>query len=225
MAITLQNYLVTLELLQPMLGTAPLNAKVFKEHVVHPDVPAEVVEEELETLEEVSSPNWTGFHKDDKGKPFIYNYMIKGFLKGACSALRRSPETESKKLHAFRKVIDQHVFVVPRRIMLRLPKGQDIFRAKSDMTKEEEEALPVPERRPLRGMTPKGERIAIAYSETAPVGTELVFSLSIIDGSAITEKMLHEWFSYGLLMGLGQWRSGGWGTFGHEIDFVNETGR
>jgi len=220
MALNLQEYQVTLELLEPMLGTTPLDREVFKKHVVRPEVDPELVDEECVTIEDV--PGWTGFHKDERGRPHIFNYVVKGQLKSACQALWEIRDTESQKLRAYRKKIDRHVFIVPRRIFLRLPDGEDIIRAKDHQ--DDDDSLTVPVKRPLRAMTAKGERITIARSEVAPVGTELCFGIMVIKGSPITEPMLEEWLSYGRLLGLGQWRSASWGSFCYSIKKV-EHGR
>ena len=103
-------------------------------------------------------------------------------------------------MRAFKKVIDQLVFVSPRHIPI-----QNV----SEVTSNQ---------RPLRGSTPQGERVALASSEM--VGDELSkdgqeefieFQIEVL-GSA-EEKHLKEWLAYGRRHGLGQWRGGGWGTF------------
>ena len=114
--------------------------------------------------------------------------------------LRRAPGTGSKKLTAYRKVIDGLVFAEPRKIMLVLPDG---------------EKLGVCER-PLRAQTAQGERVALARSDTCPPGTVIEFDLLILGG--VKEALLREWLDYGRLRGLGQWRNSGKGRFLHQLE-------
>ena len=71
--------------------------------------------------------------------------------------------------------------------------------------------------RPLRAQTAQGERVALAKSQTVPGGSVIEFDLRIVGGNSIKEKLLHEWFKYGVLRGLGQWRNAGYGNFTYEM--------
>jgi len=68
--------------------------------------------------------------------------------------------------------------------------------------------------RPLRAQTAMGERIALANSEELPAGTWCDFKLSTLIEDAQTQKAIVEWFQYGFLRGIGQWRNSGKGRFG-----------
>jgi hypothetical protein len=194
----MKRYHVKLSFLEPILGTAPKDKEVYATYIASKDLSREELGEELETVAEVEEKGWTGFHERE-GKPFLFNYMIKGFFKDACGALRRCPGMESKKLTAYRKVIDTLVFIRPREIPLMLPDGMEMGILE----------------RPLRAQTAQGERIALARSDTCPAGTTIEFDV-LVQG-AVSPDLLNEWFDYGQWRGLGQWRNADWGSFTYEL--------
>jgi hypothetical protein len=65
--------------------------------------------------------------------------------------------------------------------------------------------------RGLRVQTPKGERTCLSRSEMVPPGTTMAFDLQIMDKKLIPS--ICELLEYGAFKGLGQWRSGGNGSF------------
>ena len=181
---------ITLELLEPMLGTVPLDKEIYQTYI-ESKKPKKNDEDESENIME--EKNSTGFHEDENGK-FIYDYMIKGFFKAACSALRRVTGSPSNKLTAYKKIINGLVFVSPRKIYIDTQGGDfDVIE------------------RPLRASTPKGDRVALASSVTAPKGSLLKLELTILGG--ISDKLLKDWLDYGSLKGLGQWRNASYGRF------------
>lgn len=68
--------------------------------------------------------------------------------------------------------------------------------------------------RPLRAQTAQGERIALANSEELPAGTWCDFQITTLIEDAQMQKCIVEWFQYGFLRGIGQWRNSGKGRFG-----------
>lgn len=196
-------YQVTLTFTEPLLGTVTLNKDVYGEFIAnnHPSG-RDAAQDEIETIEEAMEKGMTGFHRRD-GQPFIFDYQIKGFFKDACGMLRRDKESGSAKVTAYKKVIDGLVFVDPREIVLNLPDG----------------TLGEPLQRPLRAQTAQGERVALACSETAPVGTTISFRVLLMGD--MTEKHLTEWFTYGALRGLGQWRNASYGRFTYTMEKVS----
>lgn len=198
-------YDVKLTLTSEMLGTVPKNRDLYRDYIAgKAELPKEVVAEELESVPDPGpgkdeESGWTGFHTDAEGA-FIYDYVIKGFFKDVCGMLRRAAGTHSKRLTAYKKVIDGLVFADPRKIHFRLPEGAEIGVLE----------------RPLRAQTAQGERVALARSDTVPAGTVLHFSVSVI-GNQVTAALLREWFSYGRRRGLGQWRNAGYGTFTYTL--------
>lgn len=180
------------------LGTKPSDAQVHETFVagkareLHKD---ELTAEER-TLAELSDleKGKLIFHRDDKGNPIVYDYMIKGFLKEAFRSLSRDKGSECAKIKAFIKVIDGSVFVQPRQIPIELPEGGEITTCE----------------RALRAQTMQGERVALASSEEVPAGSKMKFR--VIATMPGLEKALAECFEYAQYRFLGGWRNSGKGT-------------
>jgi len=187
---------IHLTLYEELLGTASANPEIHREFIASKAPDAKKIEEEIAAIgaEQMTEKAMTVFPRY-QGKPFLWDYQIKGFLKDACGMLTRVPGTRSNKLKAYKKVIDGLIFVFPRIIPLELPEGGEIGECQ----------------RPLRAQTAQGERIALAHSESAPMGTELRCEIRMLDEAI--EKTLIEWLDYGMLRGLGQWRNSGKGRF------------
>lgn len=145
---------------------------------------------EVERLEK----GCTIFHRTEDGKPMIWDYQIKGFLKDAVKALRRDPQSASAKVKAFKSIIDGNVFITPRKIVLQLPEGGEIGTCQ----------------RPLRAQTMMGERVALAQSEEAPAGTVIEFEVKTLMPGL--DAMLDECWEYAKLRFMGAWRNSGKGT-------------
>lgn len=186
---------VKLTFLHPLLGSAP-KGDVYEQWIATKAPAAENGDEESATAPDLEK-GVTGFHRTEDGQPFIYDYVLKGFFKDACSMLRRAPGTESAKLKAHNKIIDGLVFIQPRQIVLQ---------ASGPITMLS---------RPLRASTAQGDRVAIAVSECLPTGTTAEFAVEILGG--VTESALREWLAYGANRGLGQWRNAGYGSFTYEV--------
>lgn len=186
---------------EELLGTASSNPDIHHDFVASKAPDAKSVEEEVAAIgaEAVEEKARTVFPKTDDGDPFTWDYQWKGFFKDSCGMLRRVDGTESKKLKAYKKEIDGLVFVSPRRIPLVLPEGEELGNCQ----------------RPLRAQTMQGERIALANSETAPIGTTQEFEIVMLKDEL--EKVVIEWLDYGKLHGTGQWRNSGKGRFEYEI--------
>ena len=196
---------VKLTTTEGMLGTSPFNEEIYRDFIGSKSPDAATVEEEVAALgaDAVTEKGMTGFPRDEDGKPFIYDYQIKGFFKDACSMLNRvggkdengkkKKLNESSKLTAFKKIIDGMLFVSPRQIPI-------------DFTGEVQLC-----QRPLRAQTMQGERVALAISEEVPAGASLTFDITVLDESHL--PAIREWLDYGALRGLGQWRNSGKGRF------------
>ena len=193
----MKKYAVELTFTEPILGTVPKDKDIYSTYIKSK---SDNGEDEVETVEEAEDKGWTGFHMKDE-KPILYNYVIKGFFKDACGMLRRSAGSESKKMTAFKKVIDGLIFVFPRQIPI-------------DLNGDKMGIL----ERPLRAQTAQGERIALAKSETCPAGSSIIIDIQVL--GSVTKKQLIEWLDYGKLRGLGQWRNAGYGSFDYEIDEI-----
>ena len=194
----MEKYKVGLTFTEPILGTVP-EGNVFEAHVMK-HIDDEQVAEELKSAESIEERGTTGFHRNEAGQPFLYDYVIKGFIKDACGMLRRVSGTKSSKVTAHKKKIDGLLFAQPRQIPLIIPDGKVMAKLE----------------RPLRANTAQGDRVALACSDTCPPGTRIEFTLIVI--GEIKEKLLREWFEYGALRGLGQWRNAGYGSFTYEME-------
>lgn len=199
------DYDVTLTFIEPLLGTVPKSKEIYMKWVIQQakerGLTDEQIAEELETIEDIAEKGWTGFHMLD-GSPVLYDYVIKGFFKDACGMLRRVSDTRSSKLTAYRKVIDGLVFIFPRRIRLDLNGG--------DMGMLE---------RPLRAQTAQGERIALTRSDICPEDTTASFRVNVL--GQVKKSLLCEWFNYGQLRGLGQWRNASYGRFTYTMSEIS----
>lgn len=202
-------YNVELTFQQDLLGAVPKDKGVYETFIKSKSPNPEGSNDEILTIDEIEERGWTGFHMAE-GAPIIYDYVIKGFFKDACSMLSRVSgkkkkgedriaKNHSSKLTAFKKVIDGLVFVKPRQIKIDMGDGE----------------IGVMER-PLRAMTMQGERVTLARSDSCPAGSKIKFSVCVL--GEVTEEMLKEWFDYGILRGLGQWRNAGWGSFTYTME-------
>lgn len=181
---------VELEFTEPLLGTLPGDEKLAEEYVQskHPEG---AQKDEQESLSDEMKKFSSYFARNSKGKPVLWDYQIKGFFKDACSMMRRVAKVDELKTH--KKIIDGLIFVTPRQIELKL--SDELYFTE----------------RPLRISTPKGERTALARSETAPAGTKIQIEILLLNPDL--KKYVINWLDYGTLRGLGQWRNSGMGRF------------
>ena len=194
---------------EEILGTASGDPKLHEEFVASKAPNALSMEEEVAALgvDEVVRNGMTVFPRDDQGRPFLWDYQIKGFFKDACSMLSRcggkdgsgkkAEVNESSKIKAYKKIIDGLIFVNPRRIPF-------VFDGQVGSCQ-----------RPLRAQTAQGERIAIANSETVPAGAYIDVEIVLLNGDY--EAAVLEWLDYGSMRGIGCWRNAGKGTFEYQL--------
>lgn len=193
---------IKITLSEEMLGTACANKDVHKEFIAAKSADADKAAEELASLpaEELEGKAKTVFHRDEDGTPFLYDYQIKGFLKEAvgvqCELMTEEIKVGKSKLtkYSHKKIVDNFLFVTPRKIRLSQGVGADCVR-------------------PLRAETMRGERVSLATSETVPIGTELEFEITDLTGSKAFGEIVDACLEYGRWKGLGQWRNSGKGRF------------
>ena len=184
---------------EEVLGTAASNPDIHREYIASNSPNALTIEEEVEALgvEEVFDKSMTVFPRTKDGKPFVWDYQWKGFLKDAFGSLKKIPGTECGKIKAYKKEIDGLIFVYPRRIPFDMEGEIGICQ------------------RPLRASTAQGERVALASSETVPEGSSMIFEIECLLDSHV--KAVIESLEYGRRRGFGQWRNSGKGRFHYEI--------
>ena len=203
----MKKFHVRIRYIEDVLASLPANKELHSEYIASkaPDAPSR--EEEIAALgaEAVEEKKKTVFSKFEDGTPFLWDYQIKGFFKDACNMLRNADDSKSASIKAYKKNIDGLVFVEPRKIPLKLPENGVIG----------------DNQRPLRAQTPQGERVTLANSETAPMGSEQEFDVKLLKSSMF--PVVVEWLQYGELRGIGQWRNSGMGRFKFAI--VDENGK
>lgn len=190
---------VKIKLTEEMLGTASANPELHREFIASKSADADKVKEEMESLpaDDLIEKSLTVFHRDPSGMPIIYDYQIKGFIKEAVSVLIELSDKEIKvgktKLSKFthKRIVDNYIFVAPRIIRLAPVSGVCT--------------------RPLRAETMRGERVALASSETVPAGTEFEIEINTMSDTLV--DLVKKCLDYGALKGLGQWRNSGKGRF------------
>lgn len=189
---------VHVEFLEELLGTASSDPKIHERFIASKAPDAPKLEEEVESLgaEAVEERGMTIFSRMPDGEtPMLWDYQIKGYMKDACSMLRRVPTMKSKNLKAFKKEIDGLIFPGPRMIPLHVPEDMEMGDCQ----------------RPLRASTAQGERVALAHSEALPAGTWFDMEVGCLVDSDVDYVL--EWLQYGVLRGIGQWRNSGKGRF------------
>lgn len=185
---------VRVTFIEPVLGLSPSNSEIYRDYIGSKAPDAYTLEDEIEALGEdaVTEKGMTVFPRTADGKPFFWDYQVKGYFKDTCGGLRKVPGSESCKLKSYKKVIDKLIFPGPRRIVF------------------ENYGTIMDCQRPLRAETAAGPRISLAISEEIPAGARLTFDV-ITFGDY--DKLLREWFDYGVFSGMSQWRNSGKGRF------------
>ena len=179
----------TIEFITEMLGTVPKNPNIYTEYIESKKPESLDDEDESLTVEFNPEKGWTGFHSDEKGL-FIYDYMMRGFLKNAGNLMK-----DSMKMKAVRSKIDNYVFVFPRKIYLGKMEPSGVLE------------------RSIRVMVAQGPRTAIIKSDFINEGTRISFDLIILPNKEITMDIIDSLMVYGQFCGLGQFRNGSYGRF------------
>lgn len=202
MSLQIESRIYRLKGLTPILGSSPASRTLRTEYLIS-KAPSEEARacEEAENGFDLDSKGMTVFTRNQKDELCLMGYQIKGFLKGALSALK--PQT---KIMAEKAKVDNLVFVEPRFI--------PILRSGKPM-RDEDEVL----ERPLRAQTPRGERVTLASSEQINDPWEIEIEISMLPSNgtakseALTWDKLETALDYGAYHGLGQWRNADYGRF------------
>lgn len=184
-----------IKLITPMLGTIPKDPEIYKTYI-ESKKPQSNGEDESQDIEKVEQKGWTGFRADENGL-YLYDYMVKGFLKHAGNVLK-----EVVKVKALRSKLDDFVFVEPRKIYLGKDEADGVFE------------------RPISVMTMQGPRTSIMRSDFVNEGLELEFTIKLLPHKEISWSVIETLLEYGKLLGLGQFRNGSFGRF-EVIETIN----
>ena len=80
------RYKVRITFIEELLGSAPLNQSVYSPYIAS-KAPATAngaaVAAEALTIVNADEKGRTGFHRDEDGSPFLYDYVVRGFMKEA----------------------------------------------------------------------------------------------------------------------------------------------
>jgi len=223
------NYRVKVIFNETLLGTQPqrdiaeeyLQSKAVtaREEKGEPTASDAELEAELETLDELREKGTTAFHKltneDGTQTPVLVDYQIKGFLKHAGGVLNGIKGVKNLK-----SKVTQRIFVRPRYLPIHRADGKAYLLVPEglEVTGDTLGTLSRPLRRDLGLM---GPRTAIATSEEIPAGSYVECKLVVLK-SELKEEVVNELFKYGQFEGLGQWRSGGHGSFDYELTNVGD---
>lgn len=186
---------VRLTLTEEALGMTPTDAEVHETYIASkaPDAPS--IEEEIEAMgvDEVVDKQKTVFPKLPDGTPFFWDYQLRGMIKESIGMLNRATGIFTKKVAAYKKIVDGLIFVTDRKIPIHLSGDQGNCQ------------------RPLRAQTAQGERVALANSDTIPEGSWIEFTFELWQDDLV--DVVRECLNYGRRHGLAQWRNSGKGTF------------
>ena len=131
------------------------------------------------------------FLRDERDRAVVSNHIVKGYLKEAARARAKQGGITST-MAAYIQLIDLHLFVNPRKIVINTIRAEE---------------LPRWCERPLRAQTPQGARMTLKSSEQIGAGATIDFEILSMLPSLITEELLREWLNYGQYHGLGEWRN------------------
>ncbi len=226
-------FTVRIGLLEDLLGTVPKNKSVYGSYIaakgrelmekeqakgiphasgaeLNGDGKAAtaLLEEEVETIQEIEDRGHTGFHEDEDG-PFLFDYQFKGFLGESARTLKEHGKGE-KKLKQLQDKFKRYVFVHPRRIRLPRPGRVEGFQGKPLLVVTDKGIVC---ERPLRAQTAQGPRVTVVRSDVILAGAELTCTLRVLSGGGITRGCIEDVLAYGQFIGLGQWRGAGFGRF------------
>jgi len=212
---------IRITFIEEMLATLPGNKEIARDFVAakNPNGPAVDEAEVIENMSDILEKQTMYFartvlaKKVESGRPFLYDYQVKGFFKGACQAMIDSDTFTKEELRKYRltrwsykRTIESQIHVRPRKVFFELPDGTD------------PQELSFCER-PLRGDTPKGERIALARSEAVPAGTSVVVTIAYLNPKLV--GFIKTWLDFGQLIGIGGWRNSGKGRF--EVVYLEQS--
>lgn len=187
--------------LTPILGSAPASRAIRTQYIASKAPTDKLREEEEAASFDLDEKGLTVFNRNKQDQLCLMGYQIKGFLKGALTALKAQC-----KIAAAKGKIDNLIFVEPRYIPL-MRDGQPL--------RDEDEIL----ERPLRAQTMQGERVTLAASELVEDPWEITIEMTMIPNAGTAKSEALSWdaieaaLDYGSFHGLGQWRNADYGRF------------
>ena len=196
---------VNIYFISPILGSLPAKKEILTEYIQSKapvktaEIEAEV--EYLDATDDELKDRVTIFPKSKSGNVFFFDYVMKGFFKNACHAMREVVGSVSSDLSAYKTKIDNCIFIDQRYLVFK-------DNATNEMIPKEELTIL---QRPLRASTPLGPRTTLSASEMMKPEVHLSMDIDIRDANLYPYVI--EWLEYGKVNGLGQWHNGGYGRF------------
>lgn len=189
-----------------LLGSSPANKEVFTEFLVgKTKTPKEkqAALADVENIDENLEKGTTVFYRNNGGL-ILKGYQVKGFLKAAAKALK-----DQLNLKSYLSKVDTYVFVMEKDIPI-MRDGEQITEPDGFLE------------RPQRCETAQGPRISLAKSEEVQAPWYIDVTIRVVENTktaksaAIDMDRIKDFFDYGALSGLLQWRNAGHGTFEYE---------
>lgn len=199
--------------IEPLLGSNPADPDV-RAKFIESRKPPQVSEDESGNTPDPRADDNNGLTvfllHPKTGGPMIYDYVIRGYIKEALTALG-----SQIGMLAARTKVDRYLFAGPRHIPVLTPDGEPVREVDGIFE------------RPLRAMTAQGPRVALAGSEQVDawmlrVELTLIANDRTAKSCALTWDAVETALNYGRLQGLGQYRNGGFGRFTWEREGVTD---
>lgn len=190
------EYDLEVTLLTPLLGTIAGNQDAWSQFQATkaPSPDAEIAASGDEFLvPELPTKGHTTFYTDTDGRPILRSYQIKGALKEWSNVVKKQLKVANLRHH-----VDVNVFVKPATMVLA---------EKPDGTLE----------RPLRAMTMQGPRVTVVSSDRIDPGKSWTWKIQVLNGSPVTLGVLEAMCEFGEMIGIGQWRTGEYGSVAARI--------
>ena len=136
------------------------------------------------------------------------------FIKDAASDFRAALKKERfacSDIKAYKKTVDGLIKIKERKIPLIFPETFWDDEAGTDMPSVDPNGLPWVYQRSLRAQTMQGERVTLASSEVAPIGTCWSATIVLLDPALV--PVVEECLDFGQFVGMLQNRGNGFGRF------------
>lgn len=196
-----------------LLGSQPANPEIRSQFIAskiaeRAEIEGDTVDKTTKDAEEcgmlpadMDKRNLTVFLRNKKYEICVCDYVIKGFLKEAGTALKSELGIANIK-----SKIDNYVLITPTYLTIDRD-GEPL-----DVTDYDLE-------RPLRAMTMQGPRVSVTASECIDPDWSITFTVNLLENektvksAPLTMKAIETMLDYGSFKGLGQWRNGQNGRF------------
>lgn len=180
---------------EDLLGSWPADPAVLTRFISSKAPDAILETEEGDTIPERNRESGLTVFPEDGEGVFLYNYMLKGFLKESGNILK-----DALKIKNLKHKIGNLVFVGPRRLAIYRDGGRII---------ECDDVL----ERPLRAETRMGPRVTLVGSERIAAPAYIDAAIELIPNKDVDMDVIRQLLEYGKFKGLGQWRSASFGVF------------